>query len=287
MVDIILQGRPTLYAGDWVNRIYLTWPGPGPDESAAVRNAPLHRLRRCQRANLVVQRKQRPRRNLDEGFAPRSVTRIQPPTALLLPAVAGCEKKDVGLLTNQDGDCKAWAELFIDTLKAHGATNFSNVSSPNYNGDTVDVFPSLDWGPSGLSSTPGPSRAPAPAASTGFRTSTFRGPGFSPDRGRLLQLADRRGRVHNGRPRPNQPYPQSLFLQHVIVGVVTGLDARNTVYTYYDPSYGVTYTSLDDIGKMIAGFWRLTGGAGTASYAFCKNNFSSPGAMLNLVPETY
>ena len=59
------------------------------------------------------------------------------------------------------------------------------------------------------------------------------------------------------------------------------------MYTYYDPSYGVTYTSLDDIGKMIAGFWRLTGGTGTASYAFCKNDFSSPGAMLNLVPETY
>ena len=32
------------------------------------------------------------------------------------------QKKDVGLLTNQDGNCTAWAELFIDTLKRRACT---------------------------------------------------------------------------------------------------------------------------------------------------------------------
>ena len=68
VVDIILQGRGAALRRRFGEPDLPHVARPGPDESAAVRKAPLHRLRRCQRANLVVQRKQRPRRDLDEGL---------------------------------------------------------------------------------------------------------------------------------------------------------------------------------------------------------------------------
>ena len=81
--------------------------------------------------------------------------------------------------------------------------------------------------PKGLSSTPGPSRARAPAAFNGFPYLDVPWPGLEPPiAGDSYNWQTAEVEYTTGTPGQNQPYPQSLFLQHVIVGVVTGLDAR-------------------------------------------------------------
>ncbi len=87
----------------------------------------------------------------------------------------------------------------------------------------------------------------------------------------------------------NSTNPQSLFGNHQIVKVVTKDGSGNDVTTFYDPSYGLTYTSLANMeATVIAGYIKLTtiqiGGINYLVYHIRTNDL---GGHLVASYETY
>ena len=162
-------------------------------------------------------------------------------------------------------------------LKAQGIyTNYSNPAAPSYTNDFVVVTPAIgyangflvkDWafpapgvpGNSGVPDFPYLD-IPDPAfdSTDGIdpATNSYRWIGTP-------QVTDEEGVWGQ-----NSRNPQSLFGNHQIVRVITKDQSGNDVGTFYDPSYGMIYASLDDMEtKAIAGYYRdITVQVGSTTY---------------------
>jgi hypothetical protein len=142
------------------------------------------------------------------------------------------------LLASGDGQCGAWAKLFIETLSAQGIENTLDyvVFFNRVVGDFSYGFVVNNWGFSGpgISGFPDypylniPGTPLVGAASYNWRFS------------QVSETA--------GVPGQSNANPASLFNNHQIVKVGG---------QYYDPSYGIVYLSLGDIdASAIAGYYR-------------------------------
>jgi uncharacterized repeat protein (TIGR01451 family) len=168
-----------------------------------------------------------------------------------------------GLLKDADGQCSAWSNFFILMLKNQGllgqddpsamnnAVGVSPTPFPAELGGKDDVFLIKEW-----------AFARAGLSGDGFRPflNIPEGDLFPPNGGvdewsykdndsynwRYAQVTDK-----DGKPGQGTNNPRSDFGNHQFVV----LKDRNERRTYYDPSYGVTYTSVEDFEtRMIAGY---------------------------------
>ena len=142
------------------------------------------------------------------------------------------------LLQSLDGQCGSWANLFLDCIKEQGAATSNTAfvkatpTNPNY-GMAIKNFNgltgTLDHPSVNISST------------AGWECYNAKGYLWS-----AAQVTDAVGVAGQ-----NNTDPLSMFYNHQFI--------KNDD-TYYDPSYGITYTSPDDFAsKAVAGLWRNTG----------------------------
>jgi hypothetical protein len=154
------------------------------------------------------------------------------------------------LLANGDGQCGAWAKLFIESLSAQGIEHTTEyivfspdpVAMPGANGFLVK-----DWSfptTGGLSGDPNFPYLNFVPAGTDFYGAT----GFLWTFAEVSDLP--------GIPGQSNLNPNSLFGNHQVVKFGTPL-------VYYDPSYGNTFATLGDMDM-------------TGLSAFIKVDFSRP-----------
>jgi len=150
------------------------------------------------------------------------------------------------VLTNGDGQCGAWASLFIDAMGAQGI-NHANEYVAFYQSDGAGPsdfdygFAVKNWSfacGSGISGVPSYPYLNIPPVS-GFPES---GNAYT---WRFAEVSDATGVAGQGNANP-----KSLFGNHQVVKF-------GTSPLYYDPSYGLTYTSLADIdNNAVDGYYQ-------------------------------
>lgn len=149
-----------------------------------------------------------------------------------------------GLLAMGQGQCSAFASLFLDLLKAQGIATTTDgkdikYAVVQYKGDTTNGgFLVKNWsfngaGVSGVAAYPYLNLPPLDGSSfVGANSYKW---GYAD----VTDVA--------GVPGQNSANPASFFNNHQIVKIGTA---------YYDPSYGLTYTSLKDMeAQAIAGYY--------------------------------
>ena len=141
-------------------------------------------------------------------------------------------------MKNGDGDCYAWAKFFIDIFKVQGIqeeNNLVTIGTVNPNEGFVIkhwTFPSL--GNSRYPAYPYMNLPALPVGTAWIGNTSYNW------RYEYVPYA-------SGVPGQGNPKPPSLFHRHVVVSM-NG--------QYYDPSYGLTYTNLQDFSdQMIIGYW--------------------------------
>jgi hypothetical protein len=137
-----------------------------------------------------------------------------------------------GLLMEENGQCFAWMELFLDALKIHGESTSQSVQI-NGGGDDGDLLLVIkNW--QTVQNAPDPPHIRLPTAD----------PNFSCGAGHV-QYGDMISA--DGLPGQNTATPYvKIFGGHAVA-------KYNNIY--YDPSYGVTYTSIQDFEeKAIFGY---------------------------------
>jgi hypothetical protein len=203
------------------------------------------------------------------GFAECNVTRVDSvPLHYYQPWLTDVTTT-AGLIASEDGQCLSWACLFIDTLKAQGLyTNYSDPNAPTYAGDLVYVtagtyaegFLVKNWSFGMIHSGLDPDFPyinifdPAFSATDYIDPNTNSYKWYEWNGTPLAEVTDQTG--VGGQ---NSSNPQSLFNNHRIVKIVSKDANGNDVVTFYDPSYGVTYTSLANMeATAIAGYLKGT-----------------------------
>jgi hypothetical protein len=143
------------------------------------------------------------------------------------------------LLTHGDGQCGAWAKLFLDMRKVQGIADtdeyviFLPIPPPGIPQEYVG-FIVKNWTFTGVGSS-GHTNYPY------FNLPDNPFIGTSSYNWRFAEVNEA-----NGIPGQGNPNPASMFNNHQVV--ISG--------EYYDPSYGVKYQSLDDIDDTaIAGYY--------------------------------
>ena len=198
------------------------------------------------------------------------------------------------LLANHDGQCGAWARFFMDMLKVQDITKTNNfvIVEPNA-ASGANGFIVKDWsfvtGP-GISGHPTFPYLNIPGSPlTGPSSYNWRS---SPE---VPEVTDSTGIGGQGTENP-----ASLFGNHQII-LIGG--------TYYDPSYGKTYTGLPDMdntainGYFVAGMWpvdepdvgldlnndgdQLDNNVSTLVYLFKKNPVGNDLAIRSGYPTDY
>jgi hypothetical protein len=153
------------------------------------------------------------------------------------------------LLADGDGQCAAWARLFLDMLLVDG------IYQEN---DTVTVIPQ---------------------ESKGFLVNNWNFIGNGTSGNPNYPYLDEPGKLYEvtkqpGVPGQNSPDPLSFFGNHVVAHI-NG--------TYYDPSYGETFANLRQMtANVVAGFYRLVPGRPEGSEAFEIQKASARGELLKL-----
>jgi hypothetical protein len=146
------------------------------------------------------------------------------------------------LLWLKDGQCGAWAGLFLDMLLVNGI---------NYPGDWEVIQPAAkaehllvrNW--KFGNGTSGDPRYPY----VDYSVAGLGAEDPMEDVSNQYQWTHADATDEPGLPGQNNPNPDSNFLLHVVVNIEGKI---------YDPSYGTTYSSLADMdAKAIAGFWVL------------------------------
>jgi hypothetical protein len=170
-------------------------------------------------------------------FATLNVQRVENPVTLTYynSYLTVCTRT-AELLQSGDGQCGSWTSFFLDTLKVLGLTMPKTYlvvvpkAATNANGFLVKNWNFAGAGQSGDADFP---YLNLPAANLiGNNTYNWR----------FAEVTDATGIAGQGNNNP-----ASLFNNHQIA-LVNG--------TYYDASYGVTYTSLDDMdNRSIAGYF--------------------------------
>jgi len=156
-------------------------------------------------------------------------------------------------LTDADGDCHAWAHLFVDMYKAQGI-DYANEAVP------------LTWTNGGTTKSgiivkmwEFPEEEPYVNTST---ASDPRHPTENKYAWTTARVTDKASDNATGQG-PNT-HPASLFLNHIVV------DAGGQLY---DPSYGVPYESLQGFDDQLSGFYRYKKlASGEYEWTFTKNS---------------
>jgi hypothetical protein len=131
------------------------------------------------------------------------------------------------LLNLKDGRCGAWARLFLDARKVQGVTENGHLISITPK-DASEYLLVKSWVFSPASQTSGNATYPYLVVPVGD--------GFNNAKtGYLFYYAEVSDAV--GKPGQTNSNPKADFLDHAYVKVGS---------TYYDPSYGLVYTSLQD-----------------------------------------
>ncbi len=157
------------------------------------------------------------------------------------------------LLKTAVGQCGAFTSLFLDMLKIQGiqqARNYQIISSKN--GADGFLVKSWTFGAAMSSGNPNYPYLDYTAMGKDFRSNKL-GPGKNAN-GYQFDFADvtRTPMAADQIKGQNNPDPAADFNNHQ---VALYIDSAGTK-TYYDPSYGTTYTSLNDFNtKAIAGFF--------------------------------
>jgi hypothetical protein len=153
------------------------------------------------------------------------------------------------LLKNGQGQCGSFTRLFLDMLKIQGIkqnNNFQLISPKNgANGFLVNA-----WKFGAAMSSGNPNYPYLDYVSLGKSFVNAAGNGYSfADTPDVTRAANDPKQIKG----QNNADPASIFGNHQ---VALYTDAAGTK-TYYDPSYGTTFTSLDNFNKMaIAGFFQ-------------------------------
>jgi len=161
------------------------------------------------------------------------------------------------LLFEGTSRCEGWAKFFLDVLKMHGVQHSDNFAVilpifPNDHGFLIKTWDFTEPGTSGNSEYPYKNNFVMPMLLAG---------GYN-----WVNTPD--VTYQSGIPAQGNTMPPAFFGDHG-VAVVNGI--------YYDPSYGQTYSSLQDMAnKVIDSYWRNPGiPAGTI--LFRKKDTSSVG----------
>jgi len=252
--QVSLDGGPWLDVGTSLNTAYITW-----DDPLLAASFETCLFIGCQAADnhggadgtddiTTIQAV------WSNGFTSRTVTRVGG-TELHYYSPWNTNVTDTaGLLSSGNGQCGAWAKLFIDVLKAQGLyTNYS--ATPSLADDYVIV-------------------TPAPGYADGFIVNSWRfavGGGHSglsdfpylniPNSPFMVgdsyvwlyaEVTDQMGVAGQ-----NSSNPCSLFNNHEVVRIVHRDRSGTEVETFYDPSYGVTYRNMDDMeATSVSGYFR-------------------------------
>lgn len=150
------------------------------------------------------------------------------------------------LLEHGDGQCGAWAKFFIDEMGAQGINHTNEYVLFYHVSTNFDYgFCVKNWQ---FTSSNGMSH------SLSYPYLNLDGSPFIVNNAYqwvYKQVDNTPGIQGQGREPGGPDEPASLFGNHQVVKI-----DNNTVITYYDPSYGITYTNLSEIdGSAIDGYY--------------------------------
>ncbi len=157
------------------------------------------------------------------GSGPANVHRVDGTALTYYGSVNTQSINTASLLGSGDGQCGAWALFFADTLKCSGVTGVHYVT----------VRPGI-------------------VGATGFLIGNwvFSGNGTSGDSA-FPYLQTEVTYSTNHIPGQNNDDPLAMFENHQVLRISE---------TYYDPSYGKTYSTLQQMdAAVIGGFWKVSG----------------------------
>jgi hypothetical protein len=163
-----------------------------------------------------------------EGFYDRSVYRVDGTQMRYWENGAALATNTAGLIRDANGQCGAWAELFIDVLAAQGISGAKKIAVYAASNPGADGFLVKDW--------------------------TFTGSGSSPGTSPYVWVVGVDAiDSPNGAPGQGNPNPPGAFYNHFIVKYGN---------RYYDPSYGgPSYASQWEWeDASLDGFFREIGG---------------------------
>jgi hypothetical protein len=177
------------------------------------------------------------------------------------------------LLSTKDGQCTAWADLFLEALKSQGIDGdlgavYKNIGPANAN----EAFLVNDW-QFVMANNKANNKNVYPYLNGAKENYLVAGSAkdneFKFDPEGVKDLPGVKGQ--------NTENPRSIFNNHAIVK----LTAKGAAM-YFDPSYGLTYSSLDDLtAKAIAGFFTMSPVPGAFAYYIRK----TPQAPKNQLVE--
>lgn len=188
------------------------------------------------------------------GFTTRDVTRVDGTELHYYNPWNTNVTDTAGLISAGNGQCGAWAKLFVDVLRAQGLyTNYS--ANPGFADNYVIVTPTHGYADGFIVNH---WRFAAGGGSSGLPDFPYLNIPDSPfmaGNSYAWLYAEVRDQV--GIAGQNSTNPCSLFNNHQIVRVVYQDPSGNDVETFYDPSYGVAYRDLDDMeATSLSGYFR-------------------------------
>jgi hypothetical protein len=164
------------------------------------------------------------------------------------------------LIKNGEGQCGSWAKLFIDLLKVQGIDQTDDYVIVEPNDGTSQEFLVKNWSFLGSGSSSVPTYPYLNVYKVPFRLETEYNFLYE-------EFTDSDGIAGQGITNPS-----SIFANHQIVKIGS---------VYYDPSYGVTYTSLADMDdRAIAGYLILA--TGTLDEPVYDRDFNGNGNKTDL-----
>ena len=169
------------------------------------------------------------------------------------------------LLRTHDGQCGSWAELFINTLQSQGINQSDEYVEVRPLDPADDGFIVQDWDFSAIPS--GAGTHPWENSSSGVDSvaNLYAPPSYNS----YAWLPGPDVTDDTGVPGQNTANPASIFNNHQFVRLTVAGDTK-----YYDPSYGVEYSSIQDLDdSYLAGFYFSTYDAVTdvSTWHFRKN----------------
>jgi hypothetical protein len=164
-------------------------------------------------------------------FADQCVRRIDGRQLTYYASYTCSNTSTAALLSNGDGQCGAWAKLFIDLRKVQGIDDSNEYVLFEPIADDGFIVKNWTFSGTGLS---GNTTYPYLNVTDSFLI------GLTKYNFRFAEVKDATGVAGQGNSNP-----ASLFNNHqVVIGGV-----------YYDPSYGIKYSTLQDIDNSIDGFY--------------------------------
>ena len=201
-----------------------------------------------------------------DEYTDKSVSRVDGTQLTYYKSYVCRNKGTVALLKHGDGQCGSWAKFFLDVLKAQGIVRTNNyviVKSLKYLtiGEGILI---KNWSFIGQGSSGHPDLKWINVADGDMNFPPVQGPANNSYVWDTFEVRDDTGEAGQGNDNP-----ASLFYNHQFVQLTVHGTTK-----FYDPSYGITYTSLIDFDdNHLAGFFAIpqNNPPNKTRYVFRKN----------------